>query len=217
MEWVVATRSRGKLAEFAPLLAAYGVRARSLDEIGAPEREEEAAIEIFDTLAANAAAKASYFAALTGLPCLADDSGLTVGVLQGAPGVRSRRYARDLGISIAGLSEDAANIAAVLAACAATGVAAPWPAAFECALALSVNGAMHHAAGRTTGVLEITRSGTGGFGYDPIFRSDDLQVTFAEASSEAKARVSHRARALQALLARPDVRVLLSRPVDEIA
>ena len=201
--WVIATRSAGKLAELRPMLAAHGILAVSLDDLGAVESPAEADIEIFDSFEANALAKARHFAERTGSPCLADDSGLCIDALNGAPGVRSRRFAHDSGRSAVGEhAQDTANNDAMLDACWDSGRAPPWPAHFACAAAYAdPAGRTLVAIGRTDGAIHADRAGTGGFGYDPYFMSAELGVSFATASLERKASVSHRARAFAALLA----------------
>lgn len=202
MQWIIATRSRGKLAELTPLLAAHGIDAIGLDDAGvAVDPGAEDGIEVFDTFEANALAKARYFAERTGQPCVADDSGLIVDTLDGRPGVRSRRFARDLGIATSCDDEDDANNRAMLQACWDGGRAPPWLARFACAAAYADARRSVAALGHTEGTIIPDRVGEGGFGYDPFFRSNDLGETFAAASREAKALVSHRARAFACLLA----------------
>jgi XTP/dITP diphosphohydrolase len=202
VQWIIATRSRGKLAELTPLLAARGIDAIGLDDARvAIDRVAEDAIEVFDTFEANALAKARYFVGRTGQACIADDSGLCVDALNGQPGVRSRRFARDLGIAPSLSNEDDANNQALLDACWDSGRAPPWLAHFACAAAYVDAHRSVVTLGRTEGAIIPDRVGDSGFGYDPFFRSDDLGVTFAVASREAKARVSHRARAFASLLA----------------
>ncbi len=199
--WIIATRNRGKLAELQPLLAGAGIVAIGLDEAGVVASPEEDGIEAFETFEANALAKARYFAARTGRPCLADDSGLRVDALEGRPGVRSRRFAEDNGVPIsAHVDEDAANNDALIDACWNSGWAPPWPAHYVCAAAYSDATRDECALGRTDGTILPDRDGSGGFGYDPFFVSADLGVSFASASRDAKARVSHRARAFSQLL-----------------
>ena len=203
MQWIIATRSRGKLAELAPLLSAHGIDAIGLDDAGvAVDPGAEDGIEVFDTFQANALAKAQYFAALTRQPCVADDSGLCVDALDGRPGVRSRRFAKDLGIATSFDDEDDANNQAMLDACWDSGRAPPWLARFACAAAYADAQRSVVTLGHTEGAIVPDRVGKGGFGYDPFFSSNDLGETFGVASCEAKARVSHRARAFESLLAR---------------
>jgi XTP/dITP diphosphohydrolase len=186
---VLATGNRGKVAELARLVAEWGrIEVRSLlDEPGVALPEESG-----DTYEQNAALKARAVAAATGLPALADDSGLEVDALDGAPGVHSARYG----------TSDAGRIARLLAALAGCGTAAR-TARFRCVVVLAwPDGRLHTAEGRCEGTITEAPSGTSGFGYDPVFRSAELGRTFADATSAEKARVSHRARAMRALGAR---------------
>jgi XTP/dITP diphosphohydrolase len=197
---VLATRSGGKLRELVPWFAARGVVAIGLDEAGVAYTAAEEDIEVHDTFEGNAIAKARWYAARTGLPCVADDSGLAVDALDGAPGVRSRRFAADRGV-VHPDGEDAANNVALLAALAITGAPAPWPARYVCVAAWCDGTAVRHARGEALGAIVSVATGTGGFGYDPYFRSEELGRTFAEVDLEAKSTVSHRGRAFAALLA----------------
>ena len=199
--WIIATRSRGKIAELRPLLAVAGIVAIGLDDAGVTETADELAIEVFATFEENALAKAQYFAALTGRPCLADDSGLCVDALDGLPGVRSRRFAADMGRGGGARGEeDSANTDALIDACWDSGWAPPWSANFACAAAYADGVRTVFGRGRTDGAIQPERDGDGGFGYDPVFLSADLGITFAVASRDAKSRVSHRARAFAQLL-----------------
>jgi XTP/dITP diphosphohydrolase len=155
-------------------------------------------IEDADTFAGNAAKKAREVSAATGLPALADDSGLEVDALGGAPGVYSARYAG------AG-HDDAANNAKLLAALAGV-PSARRTARFRAVLALAdVGGALGSevitADGACEGVILEAPRGTGGFGYDPLFFAPELGMTFAEAGvgRYGKRDLSHRARAMQAI------------------
>lgn len=199
--WLIATRSLGKLAELRPMLREMGVSAMSLDDAGVVVHADEDGIECFDTFEENALAKARYFSARTGMPCLADDSGLCIVALDGAPGVRSRRFAENCGQpSDADHDQDAANNDAMLDACWDSGRAPPWHAHFACSAAFSDGTREVVATGRTDGVITPEPDGTGGFGYDPFFRSAELGVSFACATRAVKAAVSHRHRAVAALL-----------------
>ena len=201
--WIIATRSRGKLAELVPMLAARGVRGIGLEEAGIAPAADEEGIEVFDSFAANAVAKASHFAARTGMPCIADDSGLCVDALDGAPGVRSRRFASDRGhIVTSDVDEDTANNDALIIACSATGRAPPWSAWFACAAAFCDRTRTIVADGRTDGLISPEPDGRGGFGYDPFFVSAELGMSFARATPDLKSAVSHRRRAIAALLER---------------
>lgn len=198
MRLVLATRSAGKEREFRAPLAAAGITVLTPGEAGLPEHPDEAGLEAFDTFEANACAKAAWFAARTGLPALADDSGLEVDALDGAPGVWSKRFAGREGPDHEVTSANNAELLRRLA-----GVPPPRRGAgYRCVLVLRwPDGRELVAEGTTRGTILDAPRGTGGFGYDPLFRSDDLGITFAEAAPEAKLAVSHRGRALAALLA----------------
>jgi XTP/dITP diphosphohydrolase len=191
---LVATRNAGKLRELQPMFAAAGFATHSLVELGLPEIPEEDAIERFATFEENALAKARHFHLRSGgAATVADDSGLEVLALGGAPGVRSRRYAEPA----PGESQDASNNAQLLRALAQQ---SDRRARFVCAVAL-VDGAREIVVrGETTGHIAFEARGAHGFGYDPLFVSDELACTFGEAGEEAKARIGHRGRALAALL-----------------
>ncbi|GAB6877260.1 XTP/dITP diphosphatase [Thermaerobacter litoralis] len=188
---VLATHNRGKVRELEAMLQEAGlpIHVRTLDEVGGVQMPAETG----STFLENARLKAEAVARQTGLPALADDSGLCVDALGGRPGVYSARFAGPE-------ATDAANNARLLAEL--EGVPPPRRTArFRAVVVLAMpDGRWTWAEGEAPGrILEAPR-GTGGFGYDPLFLSDDLGVTFAEAGPEAKNRVSHRARALRALL-----------------
>lgn len=209
---VLATRSAGKVKELVPLMASVGVAVITLADLGLPESPDEDALEEFDTFEANALAKARYFAQRTGAIVLADDSGLAVDALGGRPGVHSKRWSGRTDLE--GIALDAANNAFLqealrVAQAQTVGDTAPSAsssrrARYVCAAAcVWRDGATWREAvvrGETSGSLLATPRGTGGFGYDPYFLSDDLEATFAEVARDAKARVSHRGRAFAALL-----------------
>lgn len=196
---VLASRSAGKLRELAPLLAAHGWRAVLLEDVGMAPSPDEDALEAFDRFEDNALAKARYFARRTGGLVLADDSGLAVDALDGRPGVQSKRWT---GSALEGEALDAFNNAFLLARLeeAAAAGRPERTAAYVCAAACAWPGGELVRTGRTTGRLLTAPAGHGGFGYDPLFYSDDLECTFAEASREAKAAVSHRGRAVRSVL-----------------
>ena len=191
---VVATRSAHKLAELRSLLKLEHAELVSLDDLGIPGEPEETG-ETFET---NARIKARFAAAATGLPSLADDSGIEVDALDGGPGVRTRRYA---GPS----ATDADNNAKLLRELA--GLApAQRGARYVCALALALpaeagaRGAARLIVRRGTvrGRIVEDPRGTGGFGYDPLFEplvQTSHGRTFGEWSDAEKNRISHRARA----------------------
>lgn len=191
---LVATRSAPKLAELRDQLRLEGATLLSLDDLGiADEPVEDGA-----TFAANAALKARYYARCTGLPTLADDSGLEVDVLGGGPGVRTRRFAGEG-------ATDAENNARLLAA---LGDLPPERrgARYRCVLALVLPEAVgprgglpvRLARGSFSGRIAMHPRGANGFGYDPIFEpASELPggATVGEWPPERKAAVSHRARA----------------------
>lgn len=196
---LLATRSSGKLREFGGLLRPYGWIVVTPDDVGIDPSPEEDGLEIWDTFEANARAKARWFADRGGLPALADDSGLEVDRLAGAPGVRSKRFA---GVDGPDESVTDANNRELLARLAGTGPEGR-TARYRCVLVLAFPAGDGRrelvAEGTTSGTITEGPRGSGGFGYDPLFLSDDLGVTFGEAPPEAKARVSHRARAVRAM------------------
>jgi XTP/dITP diphosphohydrolase len=196
---LVATRSRGKQPEFRRILEPAGVKVVFPDDAGIRESPLEDTLETAETFEGNARRKAEHFARLTGLPTVADDSGLEVFARGGAPGVHSRRWA---GATGSGPAVDAANNAELLRRLHG----APEPrrrARYRCVLVLLRNPAAVPevfegiCGGR---VLDAAR-GQGGFGYDPLFFSDELGRSFGEASPAEKDAVSHRGRALQKLAA----------------
>lgn len=183
---VVGTRNRGKVAEIAAALAALPVEVVSMDEYpDVPEAEENG-----DTFAANAVMKATHYALHTGRPCLADDSGLEVDALGGAPGVYSARYAGPGG-------SDAACNAKLLGALA--GVPAEGRTArFRCVLAyVDPDGTLLTAEGTCEGMIIDAPRGTGGFGYDPLFLYPGAGKTLAEMTLAEKNAVSHRGQAVR--------------------
>jgi XTP/dITP diphosphohydrolase len=191
---LVATRNAGKLRELRALFAGLGVELVDLAAAGIPETPDEDALEAYDTFEANALAKARHFHALSGLPTIADDSGLAVDALGGAPGVHSKRYSGATGPSAV---VDRANNTKLLAALADTGDRG---ARFVCAAAY-VDGERELATrGEALGRIVDDARGSDGFGYDPHFRSDELGLTFAEATVAQKEQVSHRGRAFRALV-----------------
>lgn len=194
---VVATRNPGKVRELARLLAPIGVDLVALDEVApdAPDVEEDGA-----TLEANAVKKARDAARRTGLAAIADDSGLEVDALGGAPGVRSARYA---GVGDTRQERDEANNAKLLDELARR-PEAPRTARFRCVLAYVADATAEAltAAGACEGVIVEGPRGDGGFGYDPLFRPlDEDHRTMAERSPAEKNARSHRAAAARGLLA----------------
>jgi XTP/dITP diphosphohydrolase len=190
---VLASHNPGKLAELAALLAPYRVSVASSGELGLPEPAETGA-----TFAANARLKAHAAAQASGLPALADDSGLEVRGLGGAPGVHSARWAgpeRDFGGAMARVRDE-------LRARFGAFERAERRAAFVAVLCLAwPDGHEELAEGRTEGELVDPPRGSGGFGYDPMFVPEGQGRTFGEMTAAEKQERSHRARALRRLLA----------------
>lgn len=190
MELVVATRNAGKLREIRRLLSEAGVAVLGLDSFpDLAEVEEDG-----NSFAANAEKKARTIAQLTGRMTLADDSGLEVDALGGAPGIYSARYA-GLGAS------DAENNRKLLAAL--TGAPANQRhAAFRCVLAYcSPQGDCRLFEGRLPGLIVGAARGNEGFGYDPLFLVPEYGKTLAELPIEVKNRISHRGQSLRKFLA----------------
>jgi len=182
---LIATNNRGKLREYATLLAGLPLALVSLADVGISDAVEEDGA----TFEENARIKARAYCALSGLPTLADDSGLEVDALGGAPGVYSARYAG------AG-ADDAARYRKLLEALKDV-PAGRRTARFRCAIALALpDGTEVVAEGSCEGVIGRAPRGQHGFGYDPVFYMPALGLTMAELSPEVKDRVSHRARAL---------------------
>ena len=196
--WVLATRNAGKLRELRPLFAEAGITVIDLAEAGVPESPEEESLEHFDTFEENALAKARWFAErVGGLPVIADDSGLEVDALGGAPGVRSKRWSGRTELSGAAL--DAANN--VLLVERLRGVR-DRRARFVCVAAWRAGKQEIAARGEVMGSIVEAQEARGahGFGYDPLFRADELAMTLGEATVAQKQLVSHRGRAFASLL-----------------
>lgn len=193
---LIGTRNAGKAREMFPLLRAAGLEIVSLADVGIPETHHEDGLEVFETFEENALAKARYFAERSGLPTIADDSGLEVFALGGRPGVHSKRYCRRTDLT--GQALDGANNALLQHELAGD---QDKRARFVCAVALvRPDGTELVRRGETSGRILTEARGTGGFGYDPYFESAELGRTLAEASIDEKERISHRGRALRALL-----------------
>lgn len=188
---VLATRNKGKLKEFQELLRDFPVEIRSLADFGPiPEVVEDG--ETFDD---NAYKKALFTAKILGIPAIADDSGLVVEALDGAPGVRSARYAGEK-------ATDAENTAKLLKEMAAL---TDRRAAFECVISIAVpSGPALTYTGRCEGEILTEARGSDGFGYDPVFFRPDLGKSFAELSMAEKNRISHRGRAMAEMAAEFD-------------
>jgi XTP/dITP diphosphohydrolase len=183
-ELVLATRNRHKGEELAALLGDLGIRIRTLDEFpGAPDVVEDG-----NTCEANAVKKATEIAVATGLPAVADDTGLEVDALDGRPGVYAARYAgeqatyednyRKLLRELSGVPRGRRTARFITVAA----IALPW------------NG-VQIATGRLEGLIAEEPTGSRGFGYDPVFFLPELGKTLAELSADEKNRISHRAKA----------------------
>ncbi len=189
MKLLIASKNTGKIREFSALLAEWPVSFVSLAEWPEVAEPEETGA----TFSENACLKAAYYARATGLISLADDSGLAVDALAGAPGVRSARYAGHHG-------DDAANNRLVLAQLDAV-PEAERTGRFLCALAVALPSGeiVASAEGACEGVVLRELRGAGGFGYDPLFWVPALGKTLAEATADEKNAVSHRGNALRSL------------------
>ncbi|NLI26512.1 MAG: RdgB/HAM1 family non-canonical purine NTP pyrophosphatase [Acetobacter sp.] len=183
---LLASHNKGKLAEFSTLLGHYGITVLSAGEIDLPEPEETEA-----TFAGNAALKAVAAAKASGLPALADDSGLCVAALNGDPGIYSARWAgpnKDFDAAMQRIID---------------GIGSENPAAwFICVLCLAFpDGTTYSFEGRIDGTIAAVPRGTLGHGYDPIFIPEHENRTFAEMTEAEKNAISHRARAFAAFSA----------------
>lgn len=186
VELLVATNNEGKVRELNALLAQLPLKLRSLTELPSIAEAEETG----DTFTQNAVLKALHYCSRSGLWTLADDSGLEVDALGGAPGVYSARYGgREISY--------AQRMALLLDAMSASGDASR-RARFVCVIALAdpLTGEVETFEGLCEGYIADAPRGGGGFGYDPLFIPEGFTQTFGELPSEVKRRLSHRARAL---------------------
>ncbi|MFW6412922.1 MAG: RdgB/HAM1 family non-canonical purine NTP pyrophosphatase [Oceanicaulis sp.] len=187
--WVVASHNAGKIKEIAELIEPFGLDAKSADSLGLPEPEETE-----DSFAGNALLKAEAAAKRSGLVALADDSGLEVHALGGAPGIYSARWAGEPRDFYRAMDK----VKAELDAKGAT----DFSARFVCALALAhPDGETRVYEGEVRGGLVFPPRGTNGFGYDPIFVPEGHDVTFGEMDPTKKHAMSHRAHAFRLLKA----------------
>ena len=194
---LIATRSDGKLKEIRALLVEAGFEPVDLRAAQIPETEEEERLETAATFEENALAKARHFHARLAMPTIADDSGLEVLALNGAPGVRSKRWSERP--DLVGEALDAANNALLLRRM--EGVRER-KARYVCAAAYRDDAMELVERGEVEGLITTDARGRAGFGYDPYFDSRELGKTFGEASPVEKSSVSHRARAFAKLLRR---------------
>lgn len=189
MKLIIATSNEGKLLEFREALRETDFEVVPASDMGVTDFPEETG----DSYQANAMIKAKYAAKQTGLPALADDSGLEVDALSGEPGIYSARY---------GDKSSAAERNALLLSKLERTPPGGRTARFICSLVLvTPKGGAVAFEGRAEGEISAVPHGKAGFGYDPIFFSHDLYKSFAEATLEEKQPVSHRGRALDGLLA----------------
>lgn len=188
---VVASHNQGKVREIRELLEPFGLLVKGAAELALPEPEETGA-----TFAENAALKARAAAEASGMTALADDSGLCVDALDGAPGIHTARWAGGSDMSFAAAMT---RVERELKEVGATDCSAK----FVCALALAKPGSeVEIFEGEVHGHLVFPPRGQKGFGYDPIFVADGMTETFGELDPALKHKISHRARAFQKLVGR---------------
>ncbi len=184
---VIASHNEGKVRELAELFAPFGIECVSAASLGLPEPEETG-----ESFADNAKLKAMAAAQGSGLPALADDSGLEVTALGGAPGIHSARWGgsdKDFGLAMARVNQALAK-------------GSDGHANFTCVLAIaSPDGSVAVSEGKVFGTVVWPPRGTRGFGYDPIFVPDGYDETFGEMAPDLKNRLSHRMRAFEKLMA----------------
>ncbi len=186
MKIVFASNNKNKIAEVKNMLP-ENIELLSLEDIGCIEEIPETA----DTIEGNAILKANYITEKYGLDCFADDSGLEVEALNGAPGVYSARYA--------GVHNNAeANMDKLRRALESK---SDRSAQFKTVIALNLNGEQHLFSGTVKGEITLSKSGSQGFGYDPIFKAVGMSQTFAELTLAEKSDISHRSIAVKKLIA----------------
>lgn len=185
LQFLLATKNRGKVREVRAVLEALGVESESLlEREDLPEVEETGT-----TFSENARLKATYYNRLTGIPSLADDSGLVVDALDGAPGVFSARFA----------STDQDRIEKLLELMNTVQESSKRTAHFVCVICLVVGKRIIEVTGQVDGEISLESRGQSGFGYDPVFYYPPLCKTLAEMSLEEKNAISHRGHALNKL------------------
>ena len=185
MKLVFATNNKNKILEVQQMIPS-NIEIISLESIGCFEEIPETA----DTIEENAIMKANYVTQKYGYNCFADDTGLEVEALKGAPGVFSARYA-----GAQRNSDD--NMNKVLKALADE---TNRNAQFKTVIALNLNGKQHLFTGIAKGEITLEKTGNQGFGYDPIFKPEGFDITFAQLSLEEKGAISHRAKAMKQLI-----------------
>ena len=203
---VIATRNKGKTKEIKALLKDFPVNIKNLDDFGPiPHSEEDG-----DSFDENAYKKASFAARILGLPALADDSGLIVEALDGAPGIHSARYA----------GENATDEQRYLKLLEDMKGKSNRKAAFECVISIAApTGPALTYEARCEGLITTEPAGSNGFGYDPVFFYPPYNKTFAQITGEEKNRISHRGKALAELKSEFDkvlVWIKQHMPVEEL-
>jgi XTP/dITP diphosphohydrolase len=189
MELILASNNKGKIKEMKALLAHISVRILVPNELGL----EIGVKETGSTYEENAALKATAFARISGIVSLADDSGLEVEALDGAPGLHSARFSPIPG------ADDSDRRKYLLSRLSA--FPRPWKARFHCTTAVAnPQGEVQYREGFCEGEIIPEERGEGGFGYDPIFLLPELSKTMAELTLEEKNRISHRAKAVRAAI-----------------
>ena len=191
---VLASNNAGKLREFTQLFAPLGIELVPQGELGVPEAPEPHA-----TFIENALAKARHASQLTGLPALADDSGLCVHAFGGGPGVHSARFAQ---LEIGGPKSDAANNALLLERLNGQPDRRAWYVALLVLVRQADDPCPLIGEGHWHGEIATQAAGDNGFGYDPYFYVPDLGQTVAQLPAERKNAISHRAQALRQLLSK---------------
>ncbi len=186
MQLVFASNNKNKIQEIQALVPS-DFHILSLDDIGCTEEIPETA----DTIEGNAILKANYVTHNYGYPCFADDSGLEVETLNGAPGVYSARYAGEQKSAEDNMNKLLHELHQV----------SNRKANFKTIICLNINGSQHLFTGIINGEITTEKIGANGFGYDPIFIADGTNKTFAELSMQEKAGISHRGIAVAQLLA----------------
>lgn len=188
LKWVLASNNKHKVEEIMAILSPLGITLLTMADVGLKDLDIE---ENGDTFEANALIKARAVHALTGMPTLADDSGLAVNCLEGAPGVYSARFAGEP-------KSDTRNNAKLLEALTGYQTEAR-KAHFVCVLAFVSDTESYTLRGEAHGYILEAERGNHGFGYDPLFFSIEAQKSFAELSAHEKNTISHRAKALKLL------------------
>lgn len=186
MKLVFASNNKNKIQEIKHQLP-DDIELLSLEDIGCTEDIPETA----DTIEGNAILKADYVTQKYGYNCFADDTGLEVEALNGEPGVYSARYAGEQKDANDNMDKLLLNLESK----------SNRNAMFKTVITLNLNGEQHLFTGIVNGVITTSKAGDKGFGYDPIFKPEGLDLTFAQISIDKKAKLSHRGRAVQQLIA----------------